>query len=75
MTRRAPPAGPTGEPQTGKTLGRCPICGAPRRHEWRPFCSPRCRDRDLGRWLDGSYAVPAVESADDEGTGEDPTER
>jgi hypothetical protein len=33
---------------------------------YRPFCSARCRDIDLGRWLDGAYAVPAVEVDDDE---------
>lgn len=33
---------------------------------YRPFCSARCRDLDLGRWLDGAYAVPAVEIDDDE---------
>lgn len=33
---------------------------------YRPFCSARCRDIDLGRWLDGAYAVPAVEIDDDE---------
>ena len=33
---------------------------------YRPFCSARCRDLDLGKWLDGSYAVPAVEIDDDD---------
>jgi hypothetical protein len=33
---------------------------------FRPFCSARCRDIDLGNWLDGSYAVPAVEVDDDQ---------
>lgn len=36
----------------------CPICGKPRHTEHAPFCSPRCRDRDLLQWLDGGYAVP-----------------
>ncbi len=45
---------------------RCPICGKPMVLRHRPFCSARCRDIDLGRWLDGSYAVPAVEVDDDE---------
>ena len=35
----------------------------------RPFCSRRCADVDLGRWLKGSYAIPAVET-DDETEGE-----
>ncbi|MGI9508734.1 MAG: DNA gyrase inhibitor YacG, partial [Geminicoccaceae bacterium] len=40
---------------------RCPQCGKPRAREFRPFCSTRCRDLDLGKWLDGSYAIPAEE--------------
>ena len=37
--------------------GRCPICKAPTLHEFRPFCSRRCADVDLSRWLSGSYAI------------------
>ncbi|MBP0491820.1 DNA gyrase inhibitor YacG [Roseomonas indoligenes] len=36
----------------------CPICGRPAQPATRPFCSPRCRAVDLGRWLGGTYAVP-----------------
>ncbi len=36
----------------------CPICRKPRSAEHAPFCSLRCRDRDLVRWLDDGYAVP-----------------
>ena len=43
----------------------CPTCGAPAIHETRPFCSKRCADIDLGRWFRGSYAIPAVDAADD----------
>ena len=43
----------------------CPICGAAAMHETRPFCSKRCADIDLGRWFHGSYAIPAVDAADD----------
>jgi uncharacterized protein len=42
----------------------CPICGKPADPKLRPFCSPRCADVDLGRWLTGQYAIPAGE--DDE---------
>ena len=42
----------------------CPICAAEPDPKWRPFCSRRCADVDLGRWLDGKYAVPA-ESPED----------
>jgi uncharacterized protein len=37
---------------------RCPICGKPATAAQSPFCSSRCRDRDLVRWLDGGYSVP-----------------
>ncbi|HVV42024.1 MAG TPA: DNA gyrase inhibitor YacG [Nitrobacter sp.] len=36
----------------------CPICGKPSAENSRPFCSERCRDVDLNRWLSGSYAIP-----------------
>jgi uncharacterized protein len=40
---------------------RCPICGKAAERAFRPFCSPRCRDVDLNRWLSGSYVVPGRE--------------
>lgn len=39
----------------------CPICGKPVVPEARPFCSRRCADVDLGRWLKGAYRVPTDE--------------
>ena len=42
----------------------CPICGKPAVAEYRPFCSRRCADVDLGRWLTESYRIPA--EAEDE---------
>ena len=36
----------------------CPICKKPRVAEFTPFCSSRCRDRDLARWFNEGYAVP-----------------
>jgi endogenous inhibitor of DNA gyrase (YacG/DUF329 family) len=42
----------------------CPICSRPTLDAYRPFCSRRCADVDLARWLTGAYAVPA-EDADD----------
>jgi len=35
--------------------------------QYRPFCSRRCADIDLAKWLDGSYAVPASEADQDDG--------
>ena len=37
----------------------CVICGKPQVLRFRPFCSRRCADIDLHRWLSGVYAVPA----------------
>jgi uncharacterized protein len=39
-------------------LKTCPICGKPATETSKPFCSERCRDVDLNRWLSGSYAIP-----------------
>ena len=41
---------------------RCPMCRKPATLEMRPFCSKRCADVDLHRWLSGGYAIPAVET-------------
>ena len=46
--------------------GKCPICGKPAEAEVRPFCSKRCADVDLNRWLSGTYAIPAVENEEDD---------
>lgn len=43
------------------TAAKCPICGKPPQADYRPFCSKRCADVDLQRWLSGRYAIPAVE--------------
>ena len=45
----------------------CPICGKPMVQEFRPFCSARCADVDLNRWLTDRYVIPA---RDDEPAGE-----
>jgi endogenous inhibitor of DNA gyrase (YacG/DUF329 family) len=61
---------------------KCPICAKPAVQNYRPFCSKRCADIDLGRWLGETYRVPGepvpmpmdaegvdAESVDDEGEG------
>ena len=50
----------------------CPICNRPldAREDalrFRPFCSRRCADIDLGRWLKGAYAIPVAETEDEDG--------
>ena len=44
----------------------CPICGRPVETAFKPFCSKRCADIDLNRWLGGVYAIPAAEPDEDE---------
>jgi endogenous inhibitor of DNA gyrase (YacG/DUF329 family) len=41
--------------------GACPICGKPSEARYRPFCSRRCADVDLHRWLGEGYRVPTDE--------------
>jgi len=43
----------------------CPICRQPTEQKFRPFCSARCADVDLSRWLKGAYAIPAHEKVPD----------
>jgi uncharacterized protein len=44
----------------------CPICGKPAVEAFRPFCSRRCADVDLNRWLSGVYAVPVTEDEEED---------
>ena len=44
----------------------CPICARDTVAEFRPFCSRRCADVDLGRWMTGAYAVPSTDPDDAE---------
>lgn len=61
---------PNADKKTGKPE-RCPICAKSAVADYAPFCSKRCADIDLHRWLSGSYAIPAVE---DESDGEEASE-
>jgi uncharacterized protein len=56
---------------------RCPICGGAMpgaETDWpeRPFCSRRCRQIDLGRWLGEDYRIPASPSDDEASSSSDP---
>jgi len=44
----------------------CPVCGKEAGDKFRPFCSQRCADVDLGRWLGGKYRVETNEKPQDE---------
>lgn len=52
-------------PKSAPTVVPCPHCGSPvawiPENRYRPFCSERCRQIDLGAWAAGDYRVPAVE--------------
>ena len=47
-------------------LKTCSICGKPQSEATRPFCSSRCRDVDLNRWLKGSYVIPGRDDQADD---------
>jgi len=48
----------------------CPVCRKPPAEKFRPFCSRRCADIDLNRWLGGVYAVPVNADTDEDGTAQ-----
>jgi uncharacterized protein len=48
----------------------CPVCRNPAAEKFRPFCSRRCADIDLNRWLGGVYTIPVTEDTDEDGTKE-----
>ena len=51
---------------------RCPICGKCSVPRYQPFCSGRCADIDLGRWLKGTYRVETEEPAEDGSEANEP---
>lgn len=65
-------------PKTAKVIplrgAKCPICAKPATAEMRPFCSKRCADLDLGRWLGGDYRLPTNEAPGDAEAGFDEDE-
>jgi len=46
---------------TRREASSCPVCARLAVARYRPFCSKRCADVDLGRWLEGRYRLPAAE--------------
>lgn len=44
---------------------KCALCGKPQNPKFRPFCSKRCADLDLGRWLKGDYSIPGAPGGED----------
>ena len=62
--RRPPRAAKASSPanDNARPARACPICGRPSAEKYNPFCSRRCADVDLYRWLGGKYAIPASEA-------------
>ena len=50
---------------TGTKKTTCPICGKPSDEKYKPFCSKRCADVDLNRWLSGGYVIHTDERPED----------
>lgn len=44
----------------------CPICDKESVQTYRPFCSKRCADLDLAKWLSGSYVLPGDEEPEED---------
>lgn len=44
----------------------CPICNKPAATDYQPFCSKRCADVDLAKWLNGAYTIPGGPADDEE---------
>ena len=47
--------------EPAKAIDPCPVCGRPADPRTTPFCSSRCADIDLGRWLGERYVIPGPE--------------
>jgi uncharacterized protein len=65
---------PSAKNRQGSTAAQrqCPICGKAELAQFRPFCSSRCADLDLGQWLSGTYRIAAEDEVDfDEDAGDD----
>ena len=50
----------------GRIFMACPMCNKSQDKKYRPFCSKRCADLDLGKWLTESYSIPAVETDEED---------
>ncbi|MEM7268087.1 MAG: DNA gyrase inhibitor YacG [Pseudomonadota bacterium] len=47
-------------------MSECPICNNDVSQKYRPFCSKKCADIDLGKWMTGAYALPSDDELKDE---------
>lgn len=58
------------EPPPVAKVARCPICKSESAPKFKPFCSKRCADIDLGKWFAGSYAIAGTDDDEDAETRE-----
>ena len=56
-----------GQPSSRRAARACPVCERPAAAAHAPFCSARCKDVVLNRWLQGAYVIPG--RAEDEAGG------
>ena len=61
----------TGVPSAPPSRRSCPVCRRPADARFRPFCSKRCADVDLGRWLSEAYRILAENDTDDDTPADD----
>ena len=66
------PLGGGGSSSPKKTgTGGCPVCGKPVQKHHRPFCSRRCANVDLNRWLSDGYVIKGPPASDEDGEFEE----
>ena len=63
--------GATGNVSPLRPKRPCPECGRASARETYPFCSTRCKDVDLNRWLSGAYVIPGKDEVDAVAEAED----
>jgi uncharacterized protein len=51
---------------------KCPVCGQAEQDAYRPFCSKRCADVDLHRWLSGGYVIAGRPDEEEDSPGSEP---
>ena len=49
----------------------CPMCNKDPVTKYHPFCSNRCADLDLGKWLTGAYVIPATDTDEEDSISSD----
>jgi endogenous inhibitor of DNA gyrase (YacG/DUF329 family) len=61
---------PADDKESADRRGVCVCCGRPRDPRYAPFCSRRCADVDLYRWLTGAYVIAGAAPGEEDDKGE-----